>query len=787
MMPLPELLAPAGDMAGIVAAVNAGADAVYFGGRIQNARRRAANLSDEEIRHAVRLCHQNGVKTYVTLNTLIKDEEWDETVDYLCVLESAGIDGLIVQDPGLIYYLTQYHPELPLQTSTQASVCGLEGVRFFEALGFKRVVLPREMPLGEARKINDQVNVELKIFCHGALCYARSGQCLLSSLIGGRSGNRGWCAQPCRKQYTLCDDQNKVLNKGYLLSMKDLNTMDHLDEIADAGMAALKIEGRLKSPGYIYTVTKAYRERLDALANPSKTLSITDGQVAQSFNRDFTPGLLFLEENIINSTVGKNRGINIGKVDRWVRHKLWIDLKDSVKLAVGDGLAFGEDSRNGIRVDRVAYDRGFAVVPCRFSIPEGTPVFRNRDEREIGRIEALAAAPLSYEKEALDLSLTLERDKDIGFEAAAEGRCWRGTVPVRPETAQNKPLTDELVREQLSRLGDTDYRLNDLKLSMDDHLFLTRGQLNEVRRRIIEKGEDVRTEARPVEKSPSRAEKGLGAETPSPRVSAEIVGLPKIGKYLDLDVDEWVLPLDNPEQLAEMAAAVEMVRERGKSVVLAFPNVMNTDLTEDFRESLAGIRDLHADGYLIRNYEALRLLKDEPQPLEGDDSLHLFNRMAAMAFKAWRLTTGVLSQELDGAAVKTLITQGDLGCVLKVYGHQEAMVSDNCVLDCRNKHCENCRESRIFYLQDEQGGRFPVRRDANGITHIYNGDKLFLKAELRDLNGLEKIRLSLLDESPDEVAAVIEGYRCNLKWDEEKIEQYYHGRYTKGNYHRGVK
>ncbi len=234
-------------LGGNTAAINGGADAVYFGGKAFNARQRAKNLRDDEMIAMVKLCHSHRVKVYITLNTLVKDEEMEEAMEYIAFLSDLGPDGLIVQDPGLMDFILTHYPHLPLQTSTQASVYGLEGTLFFEELGFKRVVLPREMSLSEVKTISDGSAVELKVFCHGALCYAYSGQCLFSSLVGGRSGNRGLCAQPCRKEYTLKDARGKVLKTGYLMSMKDLNSRDYLEDILASGADSLKIEGRMKN------------------------------------------------------------------------------------------------------------------------------------------------------------------------------------------------------------------------------------------------------------------------------------------------------------------------------------------------------------------------------------------------------------------------------------------------------------------------------------------------------------------------------------------------------------
>lgn len=298
---------PAGDVQGVIAAIN-GADAVYFGGKHFNARQRADNFDEQEMVEMVDLCHRHGLKVYITLNILVKDSEWPRMLEYLAFLDALSPDGIIVQDPGLMLILREYYPDLPLQTSTQGSVYGTEGTLFFQELGFKRVVLPREITL-EVRRIRQNVSVELKVFCHGALCYAYSGQCLFSSLVGGRSGNRGLCAQPCRKPYTLWDDGNHRIKQGYLMSMKDLNTRAHLLELAEARVNSLKIEGRMKSPEYIYAASRAYQ---DAASGRGDTI---DGQtLAQVFNRGFTTGCIMENSENLNPEMGKNRGTPVGVV-----------------------------------------------------------------------------------------------------------------------------------------------------------------------------------------------------------------------------------------------------------------------------------------------------------------------------------------------------------------------------------------------------------------------------------------------------------------------------------------
>lgn len=260
---LPEILAPAGNPEALRAAINGGADAVYLGMKTFSARRRAGNFSFEDLEEGLALAHTCGVKVYVVVNTLIKDSELEAVNNLLARLSETDVDGLILQDIGLIWLVRRFYPEFSLQLSTQASVYGLEGARFFDALGFDRVVLARETGIEEAAAMKDQLATEIKIFNHGALCYAYSGQCHLSSAIGARSGNRGGCAQPCRRRYRLAKN-GKTLKDGFLLSTKDLSTLSRTDELLAAGVDALKIEGRMKTPEYVYAVSKAYATRSTA-------------------------------------------------------------------------------------------------------------------------------------------------------------------------------------------------------------------------------------------------------------------------------------------------------------------------------------------------------------------------------------------------------------------------------------------------------------------------------------------------------------------------------------------
>ena len=316
---LPELLSPAGDMDCLKAAVDAGCDAVYLGGSQFNARQGAGNFSAEEMEAAVRYCTLRGVKAYLTLNTLIKEREWEQLAAFVAEIAGMGFSGVILQDLGVAMYLRRHFPMLELHASTQMSVHDQAGVEFLNTQGFQRVVLAREMTLDEIRTLRAQTSTELEVFIHGALCYCYSGRCLMSSLIGGRSGNRGRCAQPCRLPYGYVDVQkNEIEEPAYRLNLKDMCSLDFVGDLVASGVHSLKIEGRLKSPAYVAGVTELYRRALDYCGEHHRSYVVTAGdreRLQQLYNRGgFSKGYYFGKEGMIDLENPKHSGLLVGTV-----------------------------------------------------------------------------------------------------------------------------------------------------------------------------------------------------------------------------------------------------------------------------------------------------------------------------------------------------------------------------------------------------------------------------------------------------------------------------------------
>jgi len=518
-----ELLAPAGNAESLHAAVENGADAVYLGGKFFNARHQADNFDMPELTEGLRYAHARGVSIYLTLNTLVNDEEIPQALTYAEEAYYAGIDGVIVQDLGLAALLRKKLPDLPLHGSTQMTVYDLEGARMLEEMGFSRVVLARELTLEQAAWIARNTGLEVEIFVHGALCVCYSGQCLMSSMIGGRSGNRGRCAQPCRLAYTLAGPGGKgeVRDRPrYLLSPKDMNALEYLPEIVSSGVRSLKIEGRMKSPEYVATVVRIYRKYLDiALDRAGKgdtsKLDIDEKDrrdLLQIFNRGgFSAGYLKGKTGagMMSYEKPNNSGVCIGSVLSYDRKRRTVKIKLEEALSVGDGIEIwtgGSDSPGGTvtlikkdgRNSRNA-EKGDIVEAGYFSgnITPGRKVFRTTDIEQLKearkswsdgytrRVPVKGAAVLEKGRPPV---LTVE-DED-GHRVTV-----LGTIPV--ETAVNRPLTRERLTEQLKKTGSTPFDFVRLDVGMPDGLTVPVSEINEIRRKALEELYEARADRYP--------------------------------------------------------------------------------------------------------------------------------------------------------------------------------------------------------------------------------------------------------------------------------------------------
>ncbi|GAB4318322.1 MAG: U32 family peptidase [Methanobacteriaceae archaeon] len=531
---LPELLAPAGSYDAFKAAVNAGADAVYLSGKRFGARSFADNFSKDQIKDAVDYAHLNNVKVYVTVNTLIKNFEVPIVSEYLLWLYKTGVDAVIIQDVGIAALAKEIIPDLDLHASTQMAIHNQPGVEWASDFGFKRVVLAREMKIAEIEKIGEKIKkrIELEIFAHGALCYSYSGRCLLSSFIGSRSGNRGKCAQPCRKHYKLMEGdidgygrpinlREIPLNNEYLLSTRDLSLYSKLDYIVNTPIDSIKIEGRMRSPEYVAIVVSIYRKALDKIKKGQwKPLSQDLKKLELAFNRMFTSGYIFEENHakIMGRDRPGKRGIYIGNVKKYDQKNkaVFIDLKSKIMPEKEDGIVFISNdlpTTRGLKVRHSTSKRNNTVkVKVDPFIPRGSRVY------------------LNYKKSLFDEAKSIIQNKAPKSVPLDLNVYWRNNLPIlevkmpgpdnselffsmesafEMEKALKNPLNKETIENQFKKTGNTPFKIRQIEIDYPGDLFLSIGKLNQIRRDFLEKAKTVLLEnyfdpSRNVQKSEKR-------------------------------------------------------------------------------------------------------------------------------------------------------------------------------------------------------------------------------------------------------------------------------------------
>ena len=497
-----ELLSPAGNMDSLIAAVQAGCDAVYLGGTLFGARAFAGNFNDDEIIEAINYCHLYGVKVYVTTNILIYEHEVDKFLKYIEFLHKHNVDAVLIQDLGMLDLVHKTFPNLECHASTQMHIHNLDGVVMASKLGCKRVVLARETPISLVKEIKEKLDVDLEIFAHGALCVSYSGQCLFSSLIGNRSGNRGSCVGSCRLPYKIVDNHNKILNNGdYPLSMKDLNTLEYLDELIEAGVTSLKIEGRMKSPEYVYTVTKLYRMAINSYYETGK-VSIDEEEInnlQKLFSRGFTKGYLFNEEidHILNTNRPNHQGIYIGKVVDYKNGFVTVRLTEDVSINDGISIVLDNDDYgtvlNEFYIDKklVKEAKNGDTISFKVNklIPKNSKVLLTKDSKLINKIDEV----IKTNPRKVGITALIKLNKNKPMEMVVTD--YTNSIKVLGdivEESKSHPTTEEEVLEKMNKLSDTVYTFDNIRVDIDRDVFIPFKKLNDVRHKLFKELDKAR-------------------------------------------------------------------------------------------------------------------------------------------------------------------------------------------------------------------------------------------------------------------------------------------------------
>lgn len=490
-----ELLAPAGSFDTLKSAVNAGADAVYIGGSMFSARASATNFDNDNLINAIDYCHSNDVKVYIAVNTLIKDIELKDCVNYIAFLYEIGADAVIVQDIGLATIIRQIFPKFHLHLSTQSTISSIDDIHALSSLDIQRIVLPRETNIDEIKIISENTNIEIEAFVHGAICVSYSGKCLFSALNGGRSGNRGACTQVCRKKYILEVDKKVMNDKDsmYVLSPKDLNTSSSIDKILDSGVTSLKIEGRMKRKEYIYVAVKSYRQLVDEYLEYGKiskqNIENANYNLQKVFNRSFTQGYILNQKgkNIINNSYQKPIGEVVGKVLDLNKKEKRLKIKLSSNIQKGDGLDIGESIGRIIKSNGKITDSASKgeIIFLDFikDIEKNRIIRRTYDYAYEKKLEdeqkETKKLPISA-KIVLKLNQNpyiILKDKDIEN---------KSTIDFDIQSSKNSPISDDTIIKQISKTDTFPFKIYDIEIEKDDNIFIPVKILNQLRRTALE-------------------------------------------------------------------------------------------------------------------------------------------------------------------------------------------------------------------------------------------------------------------------------------------------------------
>ena len=722
-----ELLVPVGNYESLIQAINNGADAVYLGGKRFGARAFASNFTLEEIEEATKLCHLYDVKIYITVNTLIYENEIDDALDYIKSLHKIGVDAIIMQDIGLINLVHQILPNLEIHASTQMHNHSKENLKFLEHLGIKRVVFARELPF---KYINDiETNLEKEVFIHGSLCVSYSGQCLFSSMILGRSGNRGECAGMCRLPYKLYENNNFIETDGdYILSPKDLCSIENFKELMDSNIKCFKIEGRMKSPEYVGIVTKIYKTLMDQYEqNVELKIDEKDIDLLKSiFNREYTKGFLFNDHKIMNFLAPNHLGLSIGKVTSVTKRRIKIKLNRD--LSQFEGIRF-KNSNLGMTVNFM-YDKYENLInkgkKNEIIYLDNIVNLKNLDEVVLTNpIIKLTNEVIKKIEINIKFKAILNEEIFIEVETSENKISLRCNVV---EKSINSPLSKERIESILRKTGNTPFKVNNVDIEISDNIFIPVGYLNEIRRNILNNLKEMKE-------------------------NKKIAYLEKTFK----EESEKNIKTNNLSVLVRTKEQLEACRKKNVENII----VINKDLMENdliFRVSRDNIN---------HNYNYKKLLVTDLASMDkykgnmGDYLLNVTNHYSVDLVSKYQNCVA-LSVECNLENIKDILNKTNNNVEVFVYGNIELMLMKYCPLNTivnKNKICSVCQNGKKYYLKDRNNKFY--RLENNNFTHstiILNCDKTDVIENIPILKsyGVTNFRIELLDETKEETEKIIE-------------------------------
>ena len=778
-----EILAPAGSMESLVAAINKGADAVYLGGNKFSARAYASNFDNDNMLKAVDYAHSYDVKIYVTLNTILKENEIEEAVRYVGYLYEIGVDALIIQDLGLLKRIKEDFPLMEVHASTQMTIHNGEAAVYFKDKGFHRIVLSREMTLEEIKYISKDLGIETEMFVHGAICVAYSGQCLMSSMIGGRSGNRGRCAQPCRMEYTLRGEKSGE-TKGHLLSPKDMCTIEDVEDIVETGVYSLRIEGRMKRAEYVAGVVDNYKKAVNkVLYNKKYDEQAGKRQLLQLFNRSgFTNA--YLKKNtgkdMMSFNSPKNSGISLGVVDKSG------DIVIKEDLAVGDGIRYRD---KGFTLSKIVHNgnevksakRGDKVKLYPIDYKKGDELFKSLNKQLFDELEEYLKP---YTKKIpLNAVVNFAVDKPVAIKINYKGNDYEVLGEV-VQKAEKRPLDQERIKEALKKSGEVAFKIENIEFENFEDGFMRVSDLNNLRRDIIEKitKEVCRSYRR---KRPAKGDKSkVSSEKTNVEIICSCITKEQVEALIEMKIENIAVDLFSREKNSVKKKDLLELAEKYKDI--NFYVKTSTIVKGEFNKVVNTIEEVssYIKGIITSNVGIISKFKDKLYII-GDYKLNIVNSQS-LAFYQEDVDVPTLSLELNRGEIKSLMKNANGNAAMVVYGKPELMISEYCPIGStfggRNKDsgCNGICSKDKFKLIDRVNEELRVMTDLYCRSYILNPVPLNIIDEIEELKGfgITTFRFDFRDETYKEVKNVISILKNGDAFDSKE--------YTKGHYRRGV-
>lgn len=819
-----EILAPAGSYESMVAAMNAGCDAVYMGGSSFGARAYANNFYEDALLDAINEAHIRGKNVYLTVNTLVKEKEMQESIyDFLKKPYINGLDAVIVQDLGVLKFVHDNFPELPIHISTQGTVFTGQALDLLKGYGVTRLVTPRELSLEEIRAIRERTDIEIETFVHGALCYSYSGQCLMSSLIGGRSGNRGQCAQPCRMAYEFHEKDRLVsnLDHPFLLSPKDISTISLIPEMIEVGISSFKIEGRMKGPEYVALAVSLFRKYIDLYYKVGKEeykniIGLGNGEYEKDlialqdvYSRgEFSQGYLktYSGKNMMSMNRPNHSGVLVGQVKDIKNNQIIMEINRD--LNAQDVLEIRYNNQKHFEFTVKDFTPSGKIIQVNISRKKlknkrptnenifhgglaqaGDEIYRTRNNSLLERTKLDYLGRSNQEKLKIRGKLIAHKGKELEL-IITKGENIVKALHNQVEKALKQPIAKERVVEQLNKTGNSSYKFEEIEVVMDDDIFIPISNLNEIRRNGLRLIEDKvissyyrEVPIRQLQNPTDCTDVGKAEPDNFPGMvvsiqTAEqwnIVISNEMVKAIYLDIEFF--------EVEEVISFAKEGKENSKDIYIMLPHICRQNTYDDLKKNKLPYLDDNIKGYIAKNLEEVHLIKEIAKDKEIilNHNLYIFNKEGYGFWEEQGVYRFTAALELNSRELKGLtISNSDL----IVYGYQPAMISAQCIFKntvaCKKDHKDF---DKTGYLLDRKKEKFIVQANCEGCYNIiYNSKATLLVDEMDEILKLNprNIRLDFTTETKEDIKDILVSFESGRLVGRSSDD------FTKGHFKRGV-